>query len=274
MEQERQIQRAPAAKPRQHRLHPDVKSFALTGNVVTDSRGYFPAFVTLDGMSSAMTFSPGNLTGEFTLLATKDFAATVIHDSDAFVSDAFLRSVQWILSSHDSITGNINTLMILSSYEANCLIRDIGKSKKTTLHMYKARVNSGYASLDDLSFQTIPNRQPALHLSRNLAQQLNLFAGQLYFNCYDDYLETCKFLGLLPQALSEEMEKQGWKVDSAGFILSDNRGRVGGESGLSQSPIGFLKSLFTARRNGHGYGKSHMGQLLEGHVFLKEDFDG
>ncbi|KAL5371608.1 hypothetical protein DPSP01_014141 [Paraphaeosphaeria sporulosa] len=161
--------------------------------------------------------------------------------------------------------------MIISPYEANHLFRSMEKSKFTTLHLYRARVNSSYPSLDALNFYTTPFRQPALHLPRGLAVQLNLFAGQLYFKSHGDYLETCKFLGLLPQCLSEEMEKQGWVVDVEGFILSDDRSRVGGESELTKSPIGLLKGLFTVKRNGHGFGKSHIGKLLEGHVFQKED---
>ncbi|KAF2437256.1 hypothetical protein P171DRAFT_459255 [Karstenula rhodostoma CBS 690.94] len=272
MEQERQIQRAPSAKPRQHELHQDVQNFALTGKVVSSSRGYGPAFSTLLNMSTATIFNPSNLSCAKTLLATTDFAETVVKDSKTFVSDAFLRSVQWVLTSHDS-NSNINAAMIISPYEANRLVRSMEKSKVTTLHLYRARINSGYPSLDALSFYTTPDRQPALHFPRHLAGQLNLFAGQLYFKSHDDYLETCRFLGLFPQSLSEELEKQGWKVDAAGFILSDDRARVGGESGLTKSPISFLRSLFTARRNGHGLGKSHIGKLLEGHVFLKEDFD-
>jgi hypothetical protein len=207
-------------------------------------------------------------------MATTDFAKTVVKDSDNFVSDAFLRSVQWILSSHDSKSNNIKVVMIISPYEANHLVRSMESSKVTTLHLYRARANSGYPPLDALSFYTTPERQSTLHLPRHLAAQLNLFAGQLYFNSHADYMETCKFLGLLSQSLSAELEKQGWKVDATGFILSDDQGRTGGDSGLKKSPVGFLKTLFTARRNGHGFGKSHVGKLLEGHVFQKEDFDG
>jgi hypothetical protein len=273
MEQERQIQRAPTAKPKQHTLHPDVQSFALTGKIINDSSGYGPAFSTLQSISTAKTFNPSNLSPVKALLATTDFAETVIKDSNRFVCDDFLRSVQWILTAHGPNGSNINAAMIISPYEANHLVRSMEKSKLTTLHLYRARVNSSYPPLDALNLFTTPVRQPALHLPQDLAAQLNLFSGQLYFKSHGDYLENCKFLGLLPQCLSEEMEKQGWDVDAEGFILSDNMSRVGGESGLTKSPIGFLKGLFTARRNGHEFGKSHIGRLLEGHVFQKEEFN-
>ncbi|CAJ2513841.1 Uu.00g019600.m01.CDS01 [Anthostomella pinea] len=273
MEQERQIQRAPPAKACPHKLHPDVKNFALTSKVVSSSQGYHPAFSTLRGMSTATAFNPSDLAGEEAFLTTTDFAETVLKGPETFVSDTFLRSVQWILTAHDPDSKTIKTVMILSPYEANSLIRSMEQSEFMTLHLYRARVNSGYAALDSLDFHTIPVRKPALQLPRRLAAHLNLFAGQLYFSSYNDYLETCKVLGLLPRFLSEEMERQGWKVDAAGFILADDRGRVGGESGLTKSPVGFLKGLFTARRNVDGFGKSHVGKLLEGHVLQKADFE-
>ncbi|KAL5118477.1 hypothetical protein ACEQ8H_003653 [Pleosporales sp. CAS-2024a] len=84
MEQERQIQRAPTAKPRKHGLHPDVQSFASTGNVISDSPGYCPAFSTLRSMSTATTFNPSHLSGTKTLLATTDFAETVVNNSNTY----------------------------------------------------------------------------------------------------------------------------------------------------------------------------------------------
>lgn len=163
--------------------------------------------------------------------------------------------------------------MIISPYEANLLIRSMENSKFTTLHLYRARVNFDFPALDALSFYTIPERPVALHLARHLAQQLNLFAGQFYFGSYDSYLNTSKFLGLLPQSLSEAMESQGWKVDATGFILSDDHAGVGGGSGLKKSPITFLKSLFTIRRHGHEFRISDIGRLLDGHIFQNEDLD-
>ncbi|CAJ2508146.1 Uu.00g093320.m01.CDS01 [Anthostomella pinea] len=161
-------------------------------------------------MSTAAAFNPSDLAGGEVFLGTTDFSETVLKGSGTFVSDTFLRSVQWILTAHDPNSNNIKTIMILSPNEANSLIYSME--------------HSGFVGLPH-----DPRPQAGLRLSRRLAAHLNLFAGQLYFRSYDDYLETCEILGLLPRSLSEKMEKQGWKVDATGFILADDQGRVGGE---------------------------------------------
>lgn len=47
------------------------------------------------------------------------------------------------------------------------------------------------------------------------------------------------------------MGEQGWKIAADGFILSDDQRRVGGRSGLHESPVGILKILMSKiRRNG------------------------
>jgi hypothetical protein len=70
------------------------------------------------------------------------------------------------------------------------------------------------------------------------------------------------------------MSDLGWKLSADGFILSDNHGRVGGASGLKQSPVNFFKILFSRiRRNGEGIAKTHMGSLLEGKLLQSSDWD-
>ncbi|KAF2170452.1 hypothetical protein M409DRAFT_51492 [Zasmidium cellare ATCC 36951] len=273
IEQESQVQRAPPAKPMKHKLHPDVEKFAMTGQLVAGSQAYKPAFSTLKDTTAGEHFAVGHFRGNGRLLATTDFSETVQRGGGAsFRSDAFLRSVQWILTSCQQDSSVIDYLMVISPYEANMLFPRMSKSKGATLHVYKPRVNSGYAPLDALKFQTIPVRDPAPPVPRQLASQLNVFAGQLYMTSYEDYVETCSFLGLSPKALSKEMEAQGWKVSADGFILSDEDGRVGGSSGLNKSPVSFLKSLMTNRRNGDGIAKTHVGRMLAGKMFGESEF--
>jgi len=271
-EQERQIQRAPPAKPAKHELHPDVLEFATTGSLAATSIAYTDAFGTLNNIGAAADFFPRDLKGDERLFATADFAETVVRSGASFVQDSFLRSVQWILTSHSSRDSKIDRAMIISPFEANALLPRMAKSANTTLHLYRARVNSGYMSVDDLAFYSVPARFPQLHFPRSVAAQLNLFAGQLYINSYADYKEICKFLGLLPQKLTEEMEQAGWEVDAAGFIQSDNEGAIGGQYGLAKSPVGFMRTLMRLRRNGDGIGKTHMGRVLEGAVLREEEF--
>lgn len=66
------------------------------------------------------------------------------------------------------------------------------------------------------------------------------------------------------------MEQQGWRVGSDGFILSDERGKLGGSSNLETSPVNFFKVLMLKiRRNGDGISKTDMGGVLDGKPFHK-----
>ncbi|KAK6429308.1 hypothetical protein LTR95_014545 [Oleoguttula sp. CCFEE 5521] len=92
-----------------------------------------------------------------------------------------------------------------------------------------------------------------------------MFAGQLYISSHLDYLEICTFLGLSTTPLTDEKEDQGWKVDGQSFILCNDRGRIGGESGLIKSPADFLKVLLSKiRYNGQGISRTDLGGLLGG----------
>jgi hypothetical protein len=277
VEQERQIQRAAPAEPLPHTMHRDVKIFADTGTFIADSEAYMPAFEALQASSAAKCFPIAQLVKNTKLFATADFAKTV-EQGASYLSDGFSRSVQWILTNRVEGTNAavIDSMLIISQWEANEIYTSMRQSRAATLHLYKPRINSGYATLDRLDFHTVSGSpfKSSPSVPRALAVQLNLFAGQLYVSSYEDYLEICNFLGLSSQALTKEMSDLGWKLSADGFILSDNHGRVGGASGLKQSPVNFFKILFSKiRRNGEGIAKTHMGSLLEGKLLQSSDWD-
>lgn len=273
VEQERQIQRASPAKPVPHSMHKDVKTFANTGKFIPSSEGYMPAFESLQDSSAAKSLPVAQLVEDGKLFVTADFAKTVERSGGAsYLSDGFQRSVQWLITSR--VKDTVDRILIISPWEANQLYTSMRKSYAATIHVYKPRSNSGYAPLDRLDFHTVSANPVAPTLPRSLAVQLDLFAGQLYISSYEDYLEICNFLGLSPKALTKEMSERGWKLSADGFILSDDQGRVGGASGLKQSPVNFFKLLMSKiRRNGDGIAKTHMGSLLEGKLFQPSDFE-
>ncbi|KAF7189675.1 hypothetical protein HII31_08995, partial [Pseudocercospora fuligena] len=276
IEQERQVQRAPPAKPAPHSLHPDVRSFVNTGQLVSGSNAYMPAFETLLDSSAAegLGFALSQLAGGRHLMATADFARTVEKSGNSYISDAFQRPVQWLLTSCPKGSSKVDHILIISPYEANQLYPRMKGTISTTLHIYKPRCNSGYRALDELDFCTFSEKSAPPIVPRALAVQLNLFAGQLYTSTYEDYIETCKFLGLSSKALTQEMGEQGWQVDANGFIERDEQGRVGGESGLKKSPVNLFKILMSKiRRSGENISKTQMGSLLEGKLFEESDFD-
>lgn len=275
IEQERQVQRAPPAAPAPHRLHEDVRKFALNGVFIRDCTAYMPAFNALDDSSAAKDFWVLQLAGEGRLLVTADFAKTVKPPNrSSYLSDAFQRPVQWLLSSRAKGTTNVDRIIIISPYEANQLYKSMEGSTAATLHIYKPRCNSGYATMDQLDFHTVTAQVGPSIVPRRLAMQLALFSGQLYISSYGDYKEICNFLSLSTKALTQEMSELGWKVAADGFILSDEQGRSGGGSGPWESPVGFFKILMSKiRRNGDGIAKTHMGSLLEGKLFQASDFE-
>jgi hypothetical protein len=196
-----------------------------------------------------------------------DFATTIQQGDRSHSIDMFQRDVQWVLNRSDKHSREVDFVLIISPYEANALYTEM-ISPLITMHLYKPRCNAGYAALDRLDLFTLSRNTDSLKLPRFLSVQLGLFTGQLYISTYADYLEIYRFLGLSEKLVTFEMEQQGWKIGSDGFILSDELGRLGGSSGLEKSPVNFFKVLMSKiRRNGDGISKTDMGALLDGKPF-------
>lgn len=266
IEQERQVQRPDPARPADHVLHRHVMIFASTGSLTPNSSAYIPAFHALRDTSAAKYFEASQLSsGE--LLVTRDFAQTVDASNFGHVSDSYQRPVQWILSSCAEGSTVVDNLMIISPHEAENLISTLQSaiSDRVTLHLYKPRCITGHQSFDQLDFFTIPAREPQREVPRALLTQLDLFAGQLYFNSYKHYLDTCKFLGL-----AADVPREGEVVAADGYILRDGEGK----SKFDKSPVQFLQALTSKiRRNGQGISKTHVGSMLDGKLLQRSDFE-
>lgn len=269
------MQRAPPAASALHSLHKDIQNFAINGVFISNSSAYMSAFEAFNDSSAARDFLVQQLVGEGRLLVSTDFAKTVLlSSSSSYLSDAFQRPIQWLLTSCERGLISINRIIIISPYEANQLYKMMERSTAASLYIYKPRCNSGYVSLDRLDFYAVSAQVGLSIVPRGLAIQLDLFAGQFYISSYEDYKEICKFLGLSVEPLMKDKGNQGWKVAADGFILSDEQGWIGGTSGLYQSPITFLKTVMAKiRRNGDGIAKTYMGNLLEGKIFQPSEFE-
>jgi hypothetical protein len=274
IEQERQVQKATPAKPVRHGLHEDVRKFAMDGVFISNSKAYMPAFEALKDSSAAKHFSVRQLAGGGRLFVTADFAKTVLPPNrSSYLSDAFQRPVQWLLTARAMESATIHRIIIISPFEANQLYKSMQRSTAAALHLFKPRCNSGFAPMDGLGFHTVTAQVGSSIVPRGLAMQLALFSGQLYISSSRDYEEICCFLGLSTRAVTQEMAEQGWEVAADGFIVSDEQGRSGGGSGLPESPVNFFKILMSKiRRNGDGIAKTHMGSLLEGKLFQESEF--
>ncbi|XP_014555371.1 hypothetical protein COCVIDRAFT_27710 [Bipolaris victoriae FI3] len=267
IEEERQIERPPRLDALKHQVHKHLRQLVTTGEFVTNFEAWKPAFQALK------TTSAGKLTNlkEFPcdLLVTLDFMQTVSPPSGStrasFISDSYQRPVQFVLSVPDPHRPrNVGNLIVISPYEANHLLPLIREHKKVTLHLFAARANVSYASLDGLTLYNIGRSFTPGSVSRSLTTQLNLFAGSLYLRSLAEYNELCDFLGLL-QGRAEE----GQQVYADGFIDPPT-----GKWGLTKSPVPFLSGLLMKiRREGEGVEKTHMGKVLSGVALDQGDFD-
>ncbi|KAI0409107.1 hypothetical protein F4802DRAFT_615626 [Xylaria palmicola] len=267
IEKERQDERPALSEPEEHSIHPDIRVFATNGRIFKTSKGYMDAFKSLKGTSAASLF---NISGfQSGLLVSADFAQTVKVGSLKGKSDEYQRPVRWVLTASRTPHGALQTMMIISPYEANELLPDIQKSEYVALHLYAPRLGLGYRSLDKLDLYTVPDALKDREIPQRFITELNLFAGQLYINSFDEYIDICKFLGL-----AWEPAKDGEVIGADGFIYRDHKGQAGGESGLGNSPVEFFKALFTKiRRNCVVIDKTHMGQVLENRLLSPEDFE-
>ncbi|KAI8962385.1 hypothetical protein F5Y11DRAFT_322850 [Daldinia sp. FL1419] len=272
IEQERQDQRPPPANPAVHIIHDDIQAFVASGTIIPGSNGYMPAFVALRDTSAGKRFDVSQFRPG--LLVSKDFADAIKRRGNSDRFDSYQRAIQWILtgappSGKDPACTPAKHMMVISPFEANGLLPKIQKSNAVSLHLYAPRANLGYCKLDGLDLYTVPERLASREIPQRLITELNLFAGQLYFGSYEQYVDACRFLGI-----SYDTPGEGEEITADGFIAKDSMGRVGGESGLQNSPVAFFRILHTRiRRNCESISKTDMGKLLDNQLLKPSDFE-
>lgn len=263
-EQERQIERPPVVEPAEHRIHPGLREFIISG--VQLDEPFQPAFATLGTTSAANHLDVSEFSRN--ILVTQDFARTISEASAAGIyADAFQKPVQWVLTTQK----DADILVVISPYEAQHLLPAIEQSSQTTLHIYSPRVNLGYEPIDDLALYHVSKAQARQAISRHAVSCLGLFAGQLYLSSFADYVQLCDALGLAWTPASDEVV-----LGPDGFIPPGQEGGGGvivNRSGFSKSPVRFLSVLMAGiRLDSNHIEKTHMGRILAGVRLLKSDF--
>lgn len=270
VECERVNQRPPRVGPVKPHLSDEVREFIATGTLPSThqpSTRIIPAFSILARTSvnepeQETAFSRG-------LLATSDFCAVVEKGTlKGGMTDDFLRPPNWIVSS----TVNREILIIMTSFEINRLLPEIRQSSHVILHMYCPQVTRSTPSYQRLDFYPIPSLPVPWLVNISLVDQLNIFAGQLYFPNHEAYQRVCGFLGLHLEDTS--LEKRG-VVRSDGFVDRLDRHVVGMkyESPFTRSPVTLLRTLLGFRRKGQSYISTHMGYVLHGRLLTVEDIE-
>ena len=252
---DRKHPRLPTVQPAEHIIHAEIREFVETGKLPESPTHIFSLMAPInmaEAMDSTIGWSP-------TPLASADFTTTT-HDSDGVALTEFLRPVNWILSSG---SGRDSIVIVISPYEANELLPTIRKSSKVRLHIYAPRVTFSMQSFSDLTFYSIPNSlAEPWSAPAHVRTELNLFAGQLFFDNKAEYERACVLLGLSKAHPGAE------KVELDGFVLPVYR--TGKSSPFSKSKIPILEKLIELRQKGKGYHRTHLGQILSGKPLCEE----
>lgn len=263
IEQERQIQRPPPARPKDHNVHQHLRSFVSTGVLAKPSTAFRPAFEVFKHTSVAKYPVLSQFPNQ--LLVTNDFAETVWMPVKSSYLDHYQRPVEWVLTSRDRSSSKIKHMIVISPHEANELLSEVQKSELVTMHLYAPRQNLSLPALDDLGLYIVSSNLATFKIPRVLKIQLNLFAGQLYASSYDDYLQLCKFLGV-----SSTKTTSDYEVAADGFILA--KGELSIRT-FTQSPLKCLKTLMSQiRKDGQEISKTHLGKILDGKLLYPSDF--
>lgn len=261
IERERQIQRAPPAKPLPHRLHPDIRRFVSKGILHKQSEAVMPALEAFSETSAAAYMDLSQCPWD--LLVSRDYAQTIrIEGEAAFgAQDCFQRHVQWILTGpHYPSPDVVEHMVVISPYEAQELLPTVKMSEFVCLHLYAARPNLGYRPLDSLDLYTVPEREIS-PIPRSLILQLNLFAGQLYFDSFAEYTSVLRYFSMgLRDSCPLQYSREGHEEESP-------------LPSLQEDCVNFFKEIFTkVRRDCEGIDKTHMGRLLNDGLLTVEDF--
>ncbi|EXK77013.1 hypothetical protein FOQG_18262 [Fusarium oxysporum f. sp. raphani 54005] len=270
-EQERQVEKPPAAEPETHFFSQSMKDWILKGSSLIDitlfQAEHKPAFQTLNNTSAAQYFNVQAFPR--TVRATLDFAKTVKGTfGTRNYSDCFQRPVQWILT--NKCQAESVCLVIISPFEAQELLPLIERSQHVTLHLYAPRVNLAFQSLDHLQLYRLSGKPTLDATPRSVVAFLNLFSGQLYLSSFQDYTDVCDLLGLAWGAADESVI-----LGPDGFIPPGVRGSVVNKSVFSQSPVQFLRLLMEKIRQDCGsIEKTDIGKIFEGMRLLEDDFKG
>ncbi|KAL8366668.1 hypothetical protein RB595_010505 [Gaeumannomyces hyphopodioides] len=201
-------------------LHKDVEAFVATGTIPDGSPAFLPAFKALAGSSVADSLGCLGWPPRLRLFVTADFARTVRVPTDAAsdILDLYQRPVQWVATAPAPPEDDGMAAIVLSPWEADALMPTFRSgSTATTLHLFVPRTSLTTRSAEDLLLYTTPATPPGWRAPRTLILTLLLFAGQLYLRTYDDYVETCRLLGVPYRTGAEDDEGQTGNVKTGAF---------------------------------------------------------
>ncbi|KAK7975570.1 hypothetical protein PG989_014033 [Apiospora arundinis] len=263
IEEERNVQNPGTVQPLKHGMHDKIERMIAEGDLKipqTPREAIDHAFYSVRG-NSGVSLSVLDGFGQ-NLVVTSDFSKAVKLD-DSSSPDAFQRPVQWVLTFRKSPSSHTK-MVIISPFEANELLPSIEKSPHVFLHMYLPRSTHAMPRLDHLKLYVIPSLPNEWEGPRDLILKLNLFAGQMYFENFEEYKKVCAYLGLSTSANEGDAATT---VD--GFVGK----RQYPDCQFTESPTAFLNYLMAnVRRNRQDISRTHFGRMLMGEILTEADF--
>lgn len=237
VEQETQFERPPKAKALRRTVDPDLPRFIKTGSA-EDFVRFQLAYHRIVRTASVML---GGLRDPWAnLRVTSDFARTVVRPQSGH-HDNYFRPVNWVLTCKRE--SNPSFLLIISQYEANELIREIqAPSSAVNLLIYEPRITKSMGSVDFGMVPPSPSMREWQNLNSGLRRELNLFAGQVYINTYEDYTKLCE----------------------------DLRSKLG--SSMDRN-LSFVQAWIAIRRKGQDFLQTHVGQMVSGRSIKEHAFE-
>ncbi|KAJ6258064.1 hypothetical protein Dda_6977 [Drechslerella dactyloides] len=244
LEVEMNIERPEPAKPKEHYLHPNISSLATSGIFYKNADAFSVAFNQYKRTSARSLLECEAWTPN--LYATADFMETIKLEPSSNM-DNYLRPKVQILQF--------------------ALLRTKGSQGyahfRVSRFLFHTKLGPGS------SIQQAKLRYP--YSSQCLA--LNAFAGQLFFQDEEYYLEFCKHLGIYYGEIADNLERNidGWISQKTRHALNFE-GEEGSISKFSGSPLPFLTEIAKMRRKGQGFSLTHLGSVLNAQVLRTNDF--
>ncbi|KAM3526097.1 hypothetical protein MY4038_007001 [Beauveria bassiana] len=271
VEDEKQISKPPNPLAMNSSYNKALEKFIETGKIDDELPNVEWAFhslhrTTLRGMLKKLKFPR-------TLRVTKDFAQAVVtfDATDAYQHHvAYVLHIKPVLVRHDGPPA----VVIITQFDLENYWSAIEKSKIVDLHLYNAKVTPGAAQRVGYIYPLNIACSYTHPTTTRIA--LDLFAGQLYFGSYHEYIEVSSFLGLAYFDDTKDIE-----VDPDGFIPSHERHKIPAWhrhanqywDTFDVSPVPFLKRfLGVVRSHGAGIEHTHMGRILDGERLGSKEF--
>lgn len=138
------------------------------------------------------------------LLVTRDFKTVI--DSTPPSCDEFLRPVWWIARIKNNDIKSKDIMLLLSTYECNHLLPTFQKSCKSTLFMYRPRLNKQHSCLLHEPNLQITKMDQTVAISNYDEAQIGMYAGSMYFKSEAEQNAYCAFMGLIPRPRTQEQD--------------------------------------------------------------------